>query len=315
MPPEVTTEYAGTTLGAYYTDAEVKLRTQLAAKRIFQELYGVDVVSIGVDTHSYLGVAALGGEVVIPEDDPPMIRHLLDSAERAFEVTITPPEECEAFQRQVWIYHYYQRELGNDAQIHMSSGQEGPVTTAVLLRGEGFYTDLYTHPKAAHALLEKAVETYIIYANAVSEITGQEGDGVGICDDFAGLISPKMFKEFVIPYWRRIYEELGSGPRTLHCELLRPAHLGFLDELEIASYDPGTDQYLRNIKVLRDKLDDRFWWNLIAFRDLKEGTPDSIRRMYTEAVAAGAPAIMTELCRGIPPENVRAFVEVARSFE
>lgn len=302
-------------MGAYYTDAEVKLRTQLTAKRIFEEQYGVDAVSIGVDSHSYLGVAALGGKVVVPEDDPPMIRHLLGSAEESSDVTMTPPKECEAFQRQMEIYRYYRRELGGDAEIPVSAGQEGPVTTAVLLRGEDFYTDLYTCPQAAHALLEKAVETYVIYADAVSRGTDRGRDGVGICDDFTGLISPKMFPEFVLPYWRRIYERLGSGPRTLHCELLKPDHLDFLDELEIASYDPGTDQYLRNIEVLREKLDGRFWWNLIAFRDLREGTPDSIRRMYSQAVAAGAPAIMTELCRGIPSENVQAFVDVAEIYE
>ncbi|MCK5118514.1 MAG: hypothetical protein KAQ78_02965 [Candidatus Latescibacteria bacterium] len=45
------------------------------------------------------------------------------------------------------------------------------------------------------------------------------------------------------------------------------------------------------------------------------GTPERIRAKYRQAIEQGAPELFTEICRGTPRENVRAFVEVAREYE
>ena len=43
VPAEVKTEYAGTGLGAYYTDASVMLLTQRSARRAFRAQFGIDL--------------------------------------------------------------------------------------------------------------------------------------------------------------------------------------------------------------------------------------------------------------------------------
>ena len=43
--------------------------------------------------------------------------------------------------------------------------------------------------------------------------------------------------------------------------------------------------------------------------------PADIKRRYREMVAEGAQTMLVELCRGVPEENVRAFIEVAREYE
>jgi hypothetical protein len=121
-----------------------------------------------------------------------------------------------------------------------------------------------------------------------------------------------MWPEFVVPYYRGIYE--GATSRSHHSELLRPGHLKHLLDLGVTSFDPGQDQYL-TIQSIREAAPGlRFTWNLFTVRDMKEGTPDSIQRLYRQSVRDGAAAIMAELCRGTPEENIHAFIEVGKEF-
>jgi len=95
VPPEASTEYAGTKLGDYYLDAKVKLHTQLTAGKRLEELYGISPVGISADPPAYIGVAALGAELVYPKDDAPMIRgHLIHDPVQIDELSL-PDSYCQ----------------------------------------------------------------------------------------------------------------------------------------------------------------------------------------------------------------------------
>ena len=317
VPPEASTEYAGTKLGDYYLSAEVKLHTQLTAGKRLHELYGLDLVGVSADPPAYLGVAALGAELVYPEDDAPMIKgHPIHDPAQIDDLSL-PDRYCEhpAMAPHVAIWHKMQELVGEERKVGLGSGVEGPVTSAKLLRGQDFFSDLYLHPESAHKLLQIVTDSFIRFRREVAELQGaQMSGGTGICDDFAGLIGPNLYREFVLPYHRQIYEAFGPGSRGLHSELLRPAHLPFLDELGVTSFDPGQDQYLTLEDIIKGT-NVPFTWNLFTIKDMKEGTPESVKRTYTQAVEGGAKSIMAELCRGTPRENIVAFIEIAREFE
>ncbi|MDZ7379164.1 MAG: hypothetical protein ONB06_07430, partial [candidate division KSB1 bacterium] len=320
VPPEVTTEYAGTKLGAYYLDPETQWRTKVIGRARLKEVFGIPLGGSGhvAEPPAYIGAAALGAELIYPEDDmPQIVGYPLRKAEDVYRLTIpedyldTPPmRPFVAMQR--WM----QERVGAGQRVPLGSGLEGPITTAKLLRGQDFFLDLYENPKAAHHLLEVVTESYIRFAQQVRRFNGSPpGGGTGIADDFAGLISPAMWPEFVVPYYRRIYEAFGNGPRSHHSELLRPRHLPFLLELGVTAFDPGQDQYLTIEDIQQYAPGLPFTWNLKTVAEMAQGTPESIRRAYEDAVARGARSIMAELCRGTPPENVHAFIAVAREFE
>jgi hypothetical protein len=315
VPPEVTTEYAGTKLGAYYTDLDVMLKTQNTARQLFKEKYGIETGGERIDVPAYLGVAAFGAELVYPEDDPPQVKGVL--LRRAEDVTrLRSPDSYYDTPAARPAWRMYQTMLGRGKKVGLGTGTEGPITSAKLLRGEDFFLDLYDSPRLAHRLLDLLTESVIQFARENRRRQGlqETGLGAGIADDFAGLIAPHMWPEFVVPYYRRIYEGLGGESRSHHSELLRPAHLRYLLDLGVTSFDPGQDQYLtvRSIREAAPGL--RFTWNLFTVRDVKEGTPDSIKRLYREAVRDGAPSVMAEACRGTPEANIRAFIEVAKEL-
>ncbi|MGI6208772.1 MAG: uroporphyrinogen decarboxylase family protein [Anaerolineae bacterium] len=317
VPPEVETEYVGTKLGDYYTRADVSAQTQVKAREVFLSLYGVDIGGVGVPVPAYVGVAALGAQLVLPEDHPPMVGNqgrVLPDRESVLALRPAVPEASEWMQRYLAMREEMGRELGKLPPL--GAGQEGPITSAVLLRGDKFFLDVLDEPEVAHHLLGVVTQTFINFVRYTRRINGQpEAGNTGIADDMAGMLPPSLWPEFVLPYWLRIYEELGPGRRSTHTELLRPGHLPFLRELKIDAYDPGNDQYLEveDVVGLTDHMD--VSWNLYTVRDMLDGTPETIRATYTRSVQAGMRHMMTELCRRIPRSNVEAFVEVARQHE
>lgn len=317
VPPEVETEYVGTTLGEYYTRADVAAHTQIRARELFQSTYGVDIGGVGVPVPAYVGVASLGAKLVLPDDHPPMVSNLgrvLPDRDSVLALRPAVPEASEWLQRYLAMRDEMGRILGKLPPL--GAGQEGPITSAVLLRGDRFFLDVLDEPEVAHHLLGVVTQTYISFVRYARRINGQPETGnTGIADDMAGMLPPSLWPEFVLPYWLRIYEELGPGRRSVHTELLRPDHLDFLGELRIEAYDPGNDQYLQVEDVIRLVSYMDVSWNLHTVRDMLDGTPETIRATYTAAVDAGMRHMMTELCRRIPRENVAAFVEVAREHE
>ena len=316
--PELITEYAGTTLRAYYTDAEVQLESQRVANERFQELFGVSVIRLAASPPAYVGVAALGATLVYPEDSMPMVARRPIAGPRDVSRMRIPPSYLKhpAMAPFVEMHAFMSRRLGPRARVGLGGGWEGPVTSAVLLRGQEFFTDLYLNPGAAHALLATVTQSIVAFEREVRELLGRDLDeGVGICDDFAGLISPAMFPDFVLPYWETIYNAFGPAPRSLHSELLRKDHLALLDEIGLTHVNFGEDQYL-TVRDVVSATKIPFSWNVRTIEHMLRGTPETVRRAFMEAVRDGATELTTDLCaRGIPLENIRAFVEVARKTE
>lgn len=318
IPSEVIAEYAEVKLGAYYNDPETMLKTQLKAKEIFRELYGISSSVGGIDMSAYFNASIWGLEVVFPENEVPMPKGPVINNIRQVD-NLRPPDDLMnsgLMPKYIKFREYMKRELKWEEKPRAGgSGTQGPFTTAVLLRGGDLFADLYEHPDKVHRLLELITENSINLMQTfarMSNITSIES--VGMTDDFSGLLTPAQYREFVLPYNRIIYEKFGKKGRSMHSELLRRDHLKFLSELGITSFDPGNDQYL-TIEDIKSEISIPFTWNIKPFAYLLLGTPKSIRKVYKEDIDKGAPIIMTELCRGIPRENVAAFIAVAREYE
>ncbi|MCD6165086.1 hypothetical protein J7K19_00085 [bacterium] len=314
IPEEVETEYTGVKLGEYYADPEIMLQTQLKTQEIFRQLYDFDKRGVGPAYSSYVEASMLGAEVIFPEDNVPMVKEpVLKEAKDVYKLKVLDPYKEGLMSRAIQTYRYMKKRVGDKLPVNLG-GTEGPITTAVILRGQDFFIDLFLHPKEAHKLLALVTEVSLMLREVIEKVTGEPIGGTGICDDFSGLLSPEQYEEFAFPYQKQIYEAFGHEGRGMHSELLRREHLKFLPRLGVTSFDPGMDQYL-TIEDIKTEIDIHFSWNLKTSDDILQGTPETIRAKYEQAVAEGAPEIVTELCRGVPRENVRAFIEVARRFE
>lgn len=263
---------------------------------------------------AYVPLAALGAEVVFPEDGEPNVAPMLGSREEIDR--LQEPSDylaAELIQKRLALVEEL-RKRHPEAGGSIGHLVEGPVTTATLLLGERFLTLPYDDPARAHRLLEFSVRSAVNYARAISQRTGA---GIrpgprGFPDDFAGMFPPEKFSEFVVPYWDRMYRGLEATERNLHSELLRAEHMPFLKQLGIGVFDPGADQYLTP-EILREHCPTRFHL-LIQSWHIRDLSASELGEMYRH-LASFRPHVISFNMTSLGEEaKIRRLLEVAREM-
>lgn len=147
------------------------------------------------------------------------------------------------------IIGYEYKGIPVDANIGVPAASTGgngiPFTTACKLRGTTqMCLDMALNPEYAKQLLEYITESVIQRTVTWRKYLGMpiKTDVVSLGDDSVILLSPAMYKEFVIPCHKRIYEEFGTpdavrgihlcGDASKHFEILR-------NELNVTQFDTG----------------------------------------------------------------------------
>jgi len=100
---------------------------------------------------------------------------------------------------------------------------QGPFDIALLIRGQQIYTDLYDDPDLAHHLLRISTKTYIEVTKIFKQIIAEPLDsgyhgtlymgngGVRLCDDASVNLSPRLFREFSLPYIKEALAPFEGG--------------------------------------------------------------------------------------------------------
>ena len=238
-------EVGGVQQKQLHFDVEAILRAYENIKPLANRL-GVESPVPRLAGFCYPHVVSLGVEIVFAEEGEPKPLPIIHKPEDIDK--LTEPENYLAaplIQERLKICAELKKHY---PQSPNSIGHllEGPITTAVLLMGSDFLTLPYDDPERAHKLLKFSTGSALNYARTITEYFGEsiQPGPKGFPDDFAGMFPPKIFKEFVVPYWEQTFEGLKATQRSVHSELLRQEHLEFLKELKIDYFDPGADQYL-----------------------------------------------------------------------
>jgi len=317
IPPEVKCEYAQIPVGEYFTILEKTIQVEEIYPERFEAATGYrPAVHYSVPTLAYEGVAALGGKLVFPHEHEPMIQNQgrVLTEEQVAELTVPDPWQNERFLRHAQWWRELERRF--PGQVSKSiAGQEGPITTAGLLRGQDFFADCLVAPERAHQLLKVCTEMFILWTQASDRVCGVNRQTVGITDDYAGMIRPALWPEFVIPYYQRIITALGPQGCWMHTELVRREHLPYLAELNLIGINFGEDQYLTPQDVLEVFPSVPFGWHILTVAEMQQGTPESIRKRFLQIVDAGVREVICELTVNTPVENIRAFIEIGRELE
>ena len=132
-------------------------------------------------------------------------------------------------------------------------------------------------------------------------------------DDFAGMLPPEMFGEFVVPYWNRVYEGLKATERRLHSELLRESHMPFLRDLNIKYFDPSADQYVTP-ELLKRCCPCRFMSRIQSW-DMRDLTAEQLENMYRKIAACGPYVIAFHMDDMSRLEKVKSLLKLAREME
>lgn len=105
---------------------------------------------------------------------------------------------------------------GNPLDIDVTIGYfAGPLPEAYALTGENLFIWMLECPERVHRLMQILTTACINYQRFVRDLNGDSREHLYMGCDAAEMISPGMFKEFIVPYYLQCYAAF-PGKRELH---------------------------------------------------------------------------------------------------
>jgi MtaA/CmuA family methyltransferase len=195
--------FTGDRLSRYYLDYRILAKATLVAA----ETFGIDVAQTISDPYREAGDCGL--EVEFPDDDIPLRkRPLIADPADAAALRIPAPWDGGRMNDRLDAVRILHEKVGGELPV--MGWVEGGLALVNVLRGDtNLMLDLYDRPDWVKDLLERATEAQIAFARAQVEAGA---DVIGLGDAIASQISPEMYREFALPYEKRIFEAVrGMG--------------------------------------------------------------------------------------------------------
>jgi len=310
----ITMMFAADVLGVKYGQYSREYKILADAQLKTAEMFGFDYVSAISDPARE--AADLGAKIQWYDDQPPAI--LEDEAlfsDKAVLSRTTVPDQI-AGRREDRVRGIELLREGAGTTLLVEGWVEGPCAEAADLRGiNRLMMDFSDDPAFVHDLFEFAVENAIRFAAAQIEAGA---DIIGIGDAAASLVGPRIYKEFVWPWEKKLVDGIHSrGGRvrlhicgntrrvladlgTLGCEMV---DLDFPAPMDQARALMGSEQTLAG--------------NLDPVRELRDSNPaaivQSLETLQQQAGARWIVAAGCEVVRDTPHENVRALANFAQN--
>ncbi len=295
---------AGISEYEFYMDAEKCADAWETANAGIREFFGKSDPSRipGAAPLSYGHLVSIGAPYELPRDSEPNIKPFARDIDEAVSIMKAVRGidfgACEMCRHYVEVNEYLRGRFP-DKRISIVSGYsfEGVITSAVLMRGQEFFVDLYEEPEKSHEFLElmnRSVIDFCAWQRRMDGLEPVSDAGASLCDDFAALIPPRLWDEFVVPYWDEYYSARSTGSyRFLHCEGMSPSQLAYLSHAKITRYQPSVSEKL-TLKDVNGALDIPFDWLLYAWK-LTEMSDEEIESWVDETVRAGVFKIRTQI--------------------
>ncbi len=250
---------------------------------------------------SYGHLICLGGDVTFPVDGEPAVHPFAQDIDHAIE--ILKEAQGKDFAQNKWFRHYLDMNARlNEAfpeKTSVMSGfsHQGPLTSATLMRGQDFFCDLLDEPEKCSEFLGLMTNSIVEYKKCVARLNGEpeiSPDMGYLADDFASLVSPPLWEEFVLPFWNQYYEgTTTSNERFVHCENLLPLHLKYLKGAGITMFQPSVSDAL-TLENVRANTDVEFDWLLYAYH-ITEMSDLEIQQWVDKTVEFGITTIRTQI--------------------
>lgn len=187
-------EVAGRPHGAYSSDPSVMAEVILAGLNAYE----TDAVYVSSD--NYLIAEAMGGKVILPHDDPPVLqRHAVDCIENAVEL-----EPLDVTKGRIPVIleatRLLRQKLGDEIFVKTCIDSAPFSAAAGIMGPQEFLISLIDEPEMCYDFLEICTQSAIRYGVAAAE-AGAHGLAFG--DSSSVMISRTMYEQFSLPYAKR----------------------------------------------------------------------------------------------------------------
>jgi MtaA/CmuA family methyltransferase len=310
----ITMMFAADQLGVAYGQYAADYRTLVEAQLLTAERFDIDHVSAISDPARE--AADCGASVHYFDDQPPALDEvgaLLADRDRLETLTAPDPLGGGRMHDRVKAVELFRQRVGGQRLIE--GWIEGPCAEAADLRGiNRLMTDFFDAPEFVRNLFEFIVEMEIQFAKAQIDAGA---DIIGIGDAAASLVGPQIYREFVLPYERRMIDgvhAMGAKVRLHICGNIRR----LLPDVGTLACDLVDLDFMVPVAEARQAMPAAaLCGNLDPVKTLRAGTPESITAAVAECHRqAGRQFVVGAGCevpRDTPAANLRALGDYARA--
>lgn len=287
---------------------------------------------VGLEFGNVYEEAWFGCEIVYPEGQIATTRprYAGEAKQALFERGM--PQPFDGFMGRVCEFYEYCRDQARDMEFHgrpvqvghpVALGTDGPLTVANGIRGTQMFEDMLADEDYFHRLMDLVTGAIIQRIRAWREYLGLEPKPRcgGLADDAIQFLSLKAYREHVLPYHRRILQELyGEGPHGIHLCGNVQRHLPLLvRELNMRSFDTG---FPIDFRTLRDEVGSEVEiQGGVPVGFLLSETPQAVyersREILTSGIMRGGRFIFKEandLAPCVPLENMQSMYRAVHDF-
>lgn len=304
-------EQLGVSYRQYVTDHRILVESQL----LVSEKFDFDHVSAISDPARE--AADCGANVRFFDDQPPALEEssaLL--ADKSKLESLEIPDPCKPgsrmFDRVQAVALLKEKVKG---QKWIEGWVEGPCAEGADLRGiNALMLDFMEDPDFVHRLFEFSVQMALTFAKTQIDAGC---DVLGVGDAAASLVGPRIYKNFVYPYEKRLVDgihELGGRVRLHICGNISKS----LTEIGTLGCDQVDLDYMVSVEAARKQMGENqiLTTNIDPVQVLRNGTPEQITLGLQKcAQEAGSNFIVGAGCEvpaDTPVENIEAMRAFAR---
>ena len=203
-----------------------------------------------------------------------------------------------------------------DHQVRFAIAR-GPLNIASFLMGTTeFMLALAIDPENAHKLLRKITDFICDWISLQKEMFPSI-DGLLILDDIIGFVGDDEFKEFVLPYFKKIFDTINPSARFLHNDAEGLITAGHLNEMGVNMFNFSFNHSMGEIRSLAG--DNVILVGNIPPRDIMAaGEPADVEAAVSKAFAeiSSRNRIIWSVGGGMAPDtsskNIEAFISAVR---
>jgi hypothetical protein len=320
----------------YFKDAETEFYWQLQfakfhIENIPSDLCTQPVISVLPYFDNAIPPSAQGAELGWTDDEPIRALPTIHTIEQMERFEVAKPDAGLRGTAIAWWHemHEFAQQTrvtfnGIEARVEaapLTLGGLSPHMIAVDLCGENFYWWMKEYPEACHRFLQKITQGEMEAELHTRRIDPRpRGQVFGQAEDSAQIMSPKMFKEFCVPYANQMFERFGPGGHAVHmCGQSTHLHQVLKQDMKMTQFD--IFGYLVPPKVAAANLGrDTLLWGNINPMLMKDGTRQEVKQAAWECLEAMAPCggLMlgdgANVCPGTPLQSFQAIMEAAEEY-
>ncbi len=195
----------------------------------------------------------------------------------------------------------------------------GPLNICAFILGTTeFLTALRTESGRCHQLLN-LVSDFLIQWIAFQKECFSSMEGILLLDDIMGFLGESDYREFVVPYYQKIFRHFGAPINFLHNDASGLITAKYLKAMSVHLYNFSSDHGLDEMRELAGN-EITLLGNLPPRDVLADGTPEQVRQAVERSFGRvkTKSRLIVSCGGGVPPgvtsQNIQACVEAARRY-